>query len=382
MRVLLSIHHDLDPDAGAPGATLDLGSAYRELGHEVSYMSFADLPKRLPAVAKEALYPLAAAPHLARARVDVIDASTGDAWLVPRGRLWRAGAPLLVARSHGLEHRFWEAQVEEAQRAGRRLPARTRAYHGGVRLRAVAATLRAADLALFLNRDDLDYAVSRLGVQRERARVIRNGVSDELFDVPVDEPAEGVRVAHVGSWAERKGVAYLAEALSRLLEGDSAVAATLLGTGVAADDVLRAFPDAVRERVRVVPSYRRRDLPGLLRGHHALATASLAEGFSVALVEGMAAGLAPVATGISGNREIVRDGHNGLLVPVRSGAALAEGLERLASSPELLARLRRAARDSVQELRWRRVAAATAALYEESLERRGWSAGRTASATS
>ena len=108
LRILLSIHHELDPDSGAPGSTVALGKAYANLGHEVRLLSFDDLPGHLPHRAAAMAYPPFVAMRLAReARrgIDVIDASTGDTWVwaaLTRGRR----RPLLVTRSHGLEHLF------------------------------------------------------------------------------------------------------------------------------------------------------------------------------------------------------------------------------------------------------------------------------------
>jgi glycosyltransferase involved in cell wall biosynthesis len=372
VRILLSIHHPLDESLGAPGATLRLGRALEALGHQVDHLSFDDLPGALPSQAKELLFPAAAAWHLARkaAGVDVVDASTGDAWLW--ARLRRRGAPLLVTRAHGLEHRFWDEQMGEAREAGRPLGRRTRLYHGGLRLREVAASLRGADCCVFLNDADRDYAVERLGIPRERTAIRFNGVEDSFLGLPAPAgaPDDPVEVAVVGSWAERKGARYAATALGQVLGGRRDVTATLVGTRVPPEQVRGDLPAAVRERVRVVPEYRHEDLPRLLAGAQVLLSASLAEGFSLALPEAMACGLGPVATDIPGSRDVVRDGHNGLLVPPRDAAALAGALVRLLDDRGLLDRLRREAHATAQGFSWERIARETVELYEETAKRR------------
>ena len=62
-----------------------------------------------------------------------------------------------------------------------------------------------------------------------------------------------------------------------------------------------------------------------------VALPSLAEGFSVALLEGMAAGAIPVATTVGGAAELITDGHDGFLVPPGEVEPLAAALTRALS---------------------------------------------------
>ena len=372
MRVLLCVHHELDPNTGAPGATLALGNELVRLGHSVSYLSHDDVPRRLPSLAKELLFPELAALALRRraASVDVVDASTGDAWLW--GRMRRTGAgdsPALVTRSHGLEHRFWKEQVAEARAEGRRIGLRTRLYHGRWRLREVAASLRASDACVFLNGEDRDYAIERLAIAPERAHVVGNGIPAEFLGHPLeDDPAPGgVGIAHIGSWAERKGRRVLAAALGTVLERHPGVRLTLLGTRAPAGSVRAAFPGAVQSRVALVPEYRHDLLPNLLADHQILVSASLAEGFSLALPEAMACGLAPVATAVGGAPELIRDGVNGVLVAPRDVRALETAVSALVESPERLASLRRTARETAQRYSWEAIARDNLRVYEAAL---------------
>ena len=301
--------------------------------------------------------------------MDVVDASTADAWiwaqLVPRDR-----RPALVTRSHGLEHVFWRSELEAARAEGRPLSLRTRLYHGGWRLREVARSLRLADACVFTNHGDLEYAVTRLGVLRERCAVVLNGIPAEFAGRPVrPAPASGLTVATIGTWAARKGARHAASALTQLLSpGDAR--AVLLGTRTPPGTVLEAFPEPVRERVTVIPEYDRSELPDLLADAQVLLSASLAEGFSLALPEAMACGLAPVATDLPGAREVVRHDENGLLVPPGDSVALGRTLCSLARDRERLERLRRAAHATAQALTWRRMAEGNLAVYERARRER------------
>lgn len=76
---------------------------------------------------------------------------------------------------------------------------------------------------------------------------------------------------------------------------------------------------------------------------------SVEEDLSVALLEAMAAGLPVVACNNSGNREVVEDGQQGLLVPPGDTDALATALSCVMDQPELARRLGTAARDRVEQ---------------------------------
>jgi len=86
------------------------------------------------------------------------------------------------------------------------------------------------------------------------------------------------------------------------------------------------------------------DMPSLYRTIDAVVLPSYREGLPKVLVEGAAAGLPLVTTDVPGCREVVTDGHDGLLVPARDPQALAEAIARLQDDPDLRARLGNAAR--------------------------------------
>lgn len=107
------------------------------------------------------------------------------------------------------------------------------------------------------------------------------------------------------------------------------------------DDIREVWRQA---QIAVLPSYR--------------------EGLPKALLEAAACGRPMVATDVPGCNELVRDDDNGLLVPVRQAAPLADALERLARDPELRARLGRRARERAeQEFSSHQVIAPHLALY-------------------
>ena len=91
------------------------------------------------------------------------------------------------------------------------------------------------------------------------------------------------------------------------------------------------------------------------------------EGFGLVVLEAMRAGLAVVTTPTGAGKDVVRDGVNGLVVPIEDVAATAAAVTRLIDDPALRIQL---AQEAVAEARgrlWSRTAAELTAVYERAL---------------
>ena len=95
-----------------------------------------------------------------------------------------------------------------------------------------------------------------------------------------------------------------------------------------------------------VPHHR---MPELYAAADVFCLPSLYEGFPLAILEAMAAGLPVVATRVAGNPEAVDDGVHGRLVEAEDAAALAAALLDLIEDPEGRQRMGRQARRRVEE---------------------------------
>ena len=90
------------------------------------------------------------------------------------------------------------------------------------------------------------------------------------------------------------------------------------------------------------------------------------EGWPQSLIEAVACALPLVTTDVPGCREVVTDGVDGLLVPPRDSAALAQAIARLQDDPALARRLGLAARrKACLEFDERIVVARTIDVYRE-----------------
>ena len=370
MNILFTIHHYLDPNAGAAGATLKLGREYQKAGHQVSYFSFDNLPSRLPEIIKGIIFPswVTAYLLLEKQNFDVIDASTGDAWLWSiLSRLRRKC--ILITRSHGLEHSMHLENLEESARGNLNLSWKYPLYHGGFHLWEVKTSIKNADLSLMLNSRDRDYAHKKLEIASEKLAIVSNGIPEEFINLPWEttpqSPDSTIRIAQVGGFIERKGIKYSIPALNNILKRFNNVEMSFLGTGCAENEVLPYFSSDVRHKITVIPSYNHEELSDLLKGHQIKLFPSLSEGFSLALIEAMACGLAPITTSTPGLMEVVRNEHNGILIPPRNSQAIENALEELNCDRSRLDRVRRNAYNTVQGYGWASIAQKNLELYQQ-----------------
>ena len=374
MKILLTIHHTLDPNAGAPGSVLKLGQTYQSLGHEVHYLSYDNFPKQLPGT----FFPELAAAYLHRHnrqhRFDVIDASTGDAWVW--GTLLRRFAPnhpLLVTHSHGLEHSVHLENLEEAKRGNLTLSWKYPLYRGSFLLWEVATSLRCADLVFLLNKPDLTYATEVLDVSIKQAHVVPNGIPNALLNLPFEplpSTDSALRIASIGTYISRKGIHYSVPVLNRLLARHSHLSISFLGTCCPEAQVHADFDVEVRDRVQVIPRFQHDQLPELLKGHAIKLFVPLSEGFGNALIEAMTCGLAPITTAAPGPLEIVRDGHDAIVIPLRNSEAIEQALERLICDRPYLEQLRRNAHNTSQNYSWLNAAEKRLMLYTHAIAQR------------
>jgi glycosyltransferase-like protein len=127
--------------------------------------------------------------------------------------------------------------------------------------------------------------------------------------------------------------------------------------------------DALREEldldgdVRVLGPVTDAELEGLYRAADLFALPSVKEGFGLAVLEALAAGLPAVVSDLDVFRTFLADGESALMAPVGDDRALAAALVRAAESPALAARLRDGGREVAARHGWDRAAAAHEAVY-------------------
>lgn len=340
------------------------------VGHEVEYFTSEDVGARLGGRLSRFGFPLLVRRRAAEAAragrafdvVNVHEPASAVVALFRKG----AGDPAVVVTSHGIERRAWRLALEES-RLGRRGPSwKSRVIHPLVGLTQADAGLRRADHVFCLNYEDRDHLVGELGRAPESVTRIYPA-ADEAFaaNSHARSYARASRVLFAATWRKNKGVEDLVPAYAELAARHASLELIVLGAGVPDAEVRAAFPVEVRGRVRCVRAGSEAETAAAFAAADLFLLPSLFEGTPLTLVEAMAAGLPVVTTATCGMRDVVRDGENGLLVPLRSPSAIVAAVERLIRDESLRARLGAVARaEAAERYTWERVAAPVLEVYE------------------
>jgi glycosyltransferase involved in cell wall biosynthesis len=151
-------------------------------------------------------------------------------------------------------------------------------------------------------------------------------------------------VLSVGRLDTQKAHADLIQALAPLFDAEGDLHLLIAGDGPERQRLEGLLVETGTDgRVRLLG--RRSDVPSLLATADVFAFPSHYEGLPFALIEAMSAGVPVVTARFPGVEEVVRDGVEGVIVPVGDVAALGGAVHATLEQPEAAARMARAARE-------------------------------------
>lgn len=263
---------------------------------------------------------------LRRERPDILHTHNPKPGVIGRVVAKLVRVPVVVNTQHGL-------YAQPTDRRRRRWPVYI--------LERLAAAC--SDAELVQNAEDAATLVERLRVPRNKVRVLGNGVDLSRFDpatVPTSDrdvlraqwgfTDDDVVCAVVGRLVREKGLGEIFAAAATLRRAGSRARFVAIGPAdPAKPDSVDAATIAAAVANGVVFVGQRSDMPQCYAACDVFVTASHREGFPRAAMEAGAMGLPVVATDIRGCRQVVRDGHNGVLVPVRDASSLAAAIAAL-----------------------------------------------------
>lgn len=201
------------------------------------------------------------------------------------------------------------------------------------------------------NPDDVEVMVESGTVGRDRVRLIMgSGVDTEEYRWrPEPGGAPVVLLASRLLWD--KGVGEFVKAAQLLKREGSEARFVLVGEGDDAnpESISKYQLDTWAKEGDIEWWGRRSDMSCVLSGSQIVCLPSYREGLPKVLVEAASCGRPIVTTDAPGCREIVKDGVNGILVPVKDVDLLAHAIRTLLNSPETRQRMGQAGRQLVKD---------------------------------
>jgi alpha-maltose-1-phosphate synthase len=187
------------------------------------------------------------------------------------------------------------------------------------------------------------------GVTGKKIHVIPYGAPSTMVGDSIDRRKQDgpLRVLFVGSMGQRKGLSYLLKAIEML--GPKKVELTLIGqtAGELCQPLRIAFTQ--HRHIRSLPHTAILDE---MRRHDVFVFPSLFEGFGLVLLEAMSQGLPVITTAHTAGPDIITEGREGFIVPIRSPEAIAEKLQLLHDDRDRLHQMRTYALQRAQEFSW------------------------------
>ncbi|MEX0833886.1 MAG: glycosyltransferase [Actinomycetota bacterium] len=223
-------------------------------------------------------------------------------------------------------------------------------------------------------------SVARSIGPRPGLRVIPNGIDADALrrdalsredarrelGLPEDVPVVGT----VGGLTAKKGHEDLVRAAREVVDRFPNAVFVAIGLPIDPAPIESAIASLGLQRNVVLAGYRP-SASRLMRAFDVFALPSLFEGMPLSLLEAMALGLPVVSTVAGGVPEVIGDGDDGILVPVRDSARLAAALSELLGDPDRRESLGKSASVRAEAFGIAEMVRRTEYVYREALGQRG-----------
>jgi glycosyltransferase involved in cell wall biosynthesis len=164
------------------------------------------------------------------------------------------------------------------------------------------------------------------GIEAEKITVIPLGF--DATTIPFHQESESVanrplRLLYVGRVTQGKGIKYLLEAMKSFGKND--VELHIIGNIYGSGAAFKSYCDLYTYSKGVSQA----ELFKMYKQYDALVLPSIMEGFGLVTIEAMGAGLPVITTPNTNATEVIRNGINGFVVPIRDSNAIANAITTL-----------------------------------------------------
>lgn len=203
------------------------------------------------------------------------------------------------------------------------------------------------------------------GISSDKIHVVPYGVNTTDFPKRETPPnaQQPFSVIFVGRMSQRKGISYLLEGVRRLKSRNIRV--VLAGRGIVDKGLLNHFGDLDLD---INVGLSRADLVRLIHSSDVFVLPSLVEGFGHVILENMACGLPVIVTPHTCGPDVIQDGEQGFIVPIRDSEAVAERLAWGMEHRSELFEMGQAAAEQARLFTWKRFRAGFREAYKEMVD--------------
>jgi glycosyltransferase involved in cell wall biosynthesis len=386
LRILAVVNVAWDPRLGASRVWIELADEWKRTGHVVEKFCLTDaFPVATSSSALAAfrllLFPFRAARFIRAnaARFDVIDALIGT---LPFSKTSLRFDGLLVARSVGLYYLYEKFERSAARRwppssKGKLIGRPFYRYFNKRARTASDASVEHCDLLNLPNSDEVQCVRDEIAPTK-RTIMLPYGVSParrralaEAAD-PAAKRWAKKKIVFIGMWSVRKGARDWGQIVRRIRARLPDACFLFLGTMIENQNVWNDLDLERPDFVEIVPSFDPDELPKLLSDCAVGAFPSYVEGFGMAVVEQLAAGLPTVAYDAPGPRDILRPRLPELLTAAGDAEKFSEIVaEIFERGPAHYEELSERSVQTAQSFSWPEIARNTVAEYRERLRENG-----------
>jgi rhamnosyl/mannosyltransferase len=222
--------------------------------------------------------------------------------------------------------------------------------------------LRGAARVVVFSQEQRAAVAAKYSVDAARIAVVPNGVDDVFLHTGPRFPHLKPRLLFVGRLSVQKNLPQLLRALDGISDQFET---TLVGEGELEAQLRQAARDLGLKNVQFHGRADGPELRELYRNADVFVLPSEREGMPLVLLEALAMGLPIVATDVPGNRDLVSDGQNGLLIPLGDAAALRQALLSFTTDPERYRRMSETSRRRAERYSWQAVSAEFEQIYAQ-----------------
>lgn len=167
-----------------------------------------------------------------------------------------------------------------------------------------------------------------------KIQIVHCAVGDEYFETPIAPLPESFSMLSIGRLCEQKGQMVIVEAIRLLKQQGTIVNCKIVGDGELRPIIESKISEYdLASQISILGWKSSEEIQSLIDSSSILLLPSFAEGLPVVIMESLARARPALTTYIAGIPELIEDGENGWLVPAGDTVALAEAIDKAASTP-------------------------------------------------